>query len=298
MPSVRAVRAVRTVRLTDEQMHRAIVDAAEGEDDSSIEAESDLAEDEASSNESDHESEEDVESDDADFDPNAEGELMVEAVAQAPAQVPVQAHSTIQNHFVGRDGTIWQTESYLKRRLTHNSLRNNMSVNKVILERGKHIDSAKDAFNTIITDKVIEIIVKYTNVEGARIDTLWREVDAIEIRAFIGLLIGAGIERSSKRNYEEFFHRLRGQPIFRATMGLKRFKAILRYIRFDDKDTRVQRRQNDKLAPIRDIFSMINANLGNSYSPGKCLGKFVAPAIDARIRSLEYHHLIGRIYFC
>lgn len=85
---------------------------------------------------------------------------------------------------------------------------------------GEHIDTTEDAFKTIVTDKIIDEIVKFTNAEGAKQDTNWREVDVIELRAFIGLLFSAGIERSSKRNYVEFFVRVRGQPIFRATMGL------------------------------------------------------------------------------
>lgn len=54
-------------------------------------------------------------------------------------------------------------------------------------------------------------------------------------------------------------------------MGLKRFQSIMRIIRFDDKSTRTQRRQNDKLAPIRDLFNMIDANLSRMYSPGNSL---------------------------
>lgn len=54
-------------------------------------------------------------------------------------------------------------------------------------------------------------------------------------------------------------------------MALNRFKSILQFIRFDDKDTRSVRRQNDKLAPIRDLFNMIESNLHRMYSPGECL---------------------------
>lgn len=54
-------------------------------------------------------------------------------------------------------------------------------------------------------------------------------------------------------------------------MGLNRFKSILRFIRFDDKSTRSERRKKDKLAPIRDLFNMIDANLSRTYSPGENL---------------------------
>lgn len=60
-----------------------------------------------------------------------------------------------------------------------------------------------------------------------------------------------------------------GPPIFRATMGLKRFTFLLRFIRFDDKTSRSLRRQKDELAPIRDIFNKINNNLKKMYTPGE-----------------------------
>lgn len=66
--------------------------------------------------------------------------------------------------------------------------------------------------------------------------------DEVEIRAFIGLLIIAGVDRSSKKNYEEFYDSLRGMPIFKATMSKHRFKHILQLMRFGDKDTRSVRR--------------------------------------------------------
>lgn len=111
--------------------------------------------------------------------------------------------------------------------------------------------------------------MKYTNVEAKEHKADWRNLDQDEIMAYIGLLIVAGVDRSSKRNYNEFFIRLRGMPIFRATMSRDRFKSILRFIRFDDKDTRSIRRTHDKLAPIRDVFELINKNLRKHYAPGK-----------------------------
>ena len=57
--------------------------------------------------------------------------------------------------------------------------------------------------------------------------------------------------------------------IFRATMGINKFKQILRFIRFDDKTTHTFRRAKDKLAQIRDIFEECNKNLRKFYLPGE-----------------------------
>jgi hypothetical protein len=50
----------------------------------------------------------------------------------------------------------------------------------------------------------------------------WKEVDEIEINAFIGLLILAGVMRSMNENLEELWSIESGRPIFRASMPLKR----------------------------------------------------------------------------
>ena len=42
-------------------------------------------------------------------------------------------------------------------------------------------------------------------------------------------------------------------------MSKARFKEFLRFLRFDDKATRQERRQTDKLAAIREVFDYIAA---------------------------------------
>lgn len=96
----------------------------------------------------------------------------------------------------------------------------------------------------------------------------WKQTDAIEIRAFFGLLLTAGHLKSNHQSYEVLWDSMYGPPIFRATMGQKRFKALLRFIRFDDKSTRSVRRSKDKLAPIRDIWEQVVNNLRKHYVPG------------------------------
>lgn len=144
-------------------------------------------------------------------------------------------------------------------------------LKKVNTPPGQHLDTNEDFFLSIIDKKIIDVIVKYTNIEGAKQKPNFTLTDAIEIKAFIGVLLAAGVDRSSKRNYVEFFGVLRGQPIIRATISLKRFKQLLRCIRFDDKTTRTARRAKDKLAPIRDVFEMVNSNLKKMYSPSEYL---------------------------
>ena len=90
-----------------------------------------------------------------------------------------------------------------------------------------------------------------------------------EILAFIGLLILSGVFRSIREPISDLYSEdpNRGKPIFPATMPRDRFKAILRFIRFDNLDTRLERLQTDKLAPIRFVFDSINSSLNKAYMP-------------------------------
>lgn len=54
-------------------------------------------------------------------------------------------------------------------------------------------------------------------------------------------------------------------------MAHRRFVFLLRCLRFDDVNTREERRTIDKLAPIRNVFDRFNQNCKVSYIPGSYL---------------------------
>lgn len=90
-----------------------------------------------------------------------------------------------------------------------------------------------------------------------------------ELLAFIGLLYTAGVLRNGMRNLVELWSTDLGNPIFRATMSLLRFKFLAVCIRFDDKRTRQERKTTDKLAPIRFIWDKFIKNCHDMYTPFK-----------------------------
>lgn len=96
----------------------------------------------------------------------------------------------------------------------------------------------------------------------------WTPVTIVELKAFIGLLLLAGVNRSHMEQLRELWSPQGGRPIFCATMSLNRFKALLRYLRFDNKNTRAARREHDKLAAFRDIWEMFIPTLRKHYIPG------------------------------
>lgn len=90
--------------------------------------------------------------------------------------------------------------------------------------------------------------------------------NSTEIYALLGLLYLSGVGHVNHLNCEDLWSRNGyGVEMFHLTMSLQRFKFLLRCIRFDDKETRLERRKTDELAPIRKIFEIFNSNCENGY---------------------------------
>ncbi|XP_053361966.1 piggyBac transposable element-derived protein 4-like [Clarias gariepinus] len=118
-----------------------------------------------------------------------------------------------------------------------------------------HIDDIKSIFDLFLPMPIQNMVLKMTNKEGQRVyGNKWKNLDATDLQAYIGVLILAGVYRSSKEATASLWHAESGRAIFRATMTLKMFHKISRVIRFDDKDTRKDWRAWDKFAPIREVW--------------------------------------------
>ncbi|GBP63903.1 PiggyBac transposable element-derived protein 4 [Eumeta japonica] len=139
-----------------------------------------------------------------------------------------------------------------------------------------------------ISDReMIDIIVTFTNqrITKAQEDgTFSRERDAKpteanEILAVIGMLLLIGLKKQSRTNTLDLWDPFDGQFSLRACMGINRF--LLRFLRFDDSETRIQRKIQDKLAPSRTIFDTFRKKCLKTYS----LGEFVT--IDEQLQGFR-----------
>lgn len=140
-----------------------------------------------------------------------------------------------------------------------------------------------DAFKFFITEEMTNNIVLQTNEEASRrirawnksnrekLHVDWKPVDGEKVRAFIGLCIQAGAFRSSHEPVFTLWSEREGRPVFTATMSRSRFTDMLKYIRFDDKLSRAERQQSDKLAAFRDMWTMFTEQLTEYYIPGNDL---------------------------
>ena len=101
----------------------------------------------------------------------------------------------------------------------------------------------------------MEIILVMTNLEGGRVfaDT-WKTLDQVDLQAYMGLLILAGVHRSNNEATKSLWDGESGRPIFQSTMSLQQFHVLSRVIRFDGRATRSFRWRDDKLAAIRNVW--------------------------------------------
>lgn len=184
-----------------------------------------------------------------------------------------------ETEMTARDGTVWLSRPPVHRRmLPHNICREGS---------GPHAStrnlSIKDTFKKIFSDEICSIIVRETNRKGREIiaeynrtkakhlkDKTWKPITLSELDTFLGLLIIAGVYHN-KRTSIRMMWGDGSHPIFRASMNVERFVWLNRCIRFDNSLTRETRKKTDKAAAIRDIWTMVNANLSSNYKPSDCL---------------------------
>lgn len=130
------------------------------------------------------------------------------------------------------------------------------------------VEDEYTAFELLFPHNLKIMIVNYTNIEGKRVYLEnWRDLNIADLDAYIGLLLLAGVYRSSNEATTSLWDEYKGRHLFRATMSLKKFKMISRVIRFDDRETRQRRRSNDKFAAIRELWDKWVEILPNLFNP-------------------------------
>lgn len=136
-----------------------------------------------------------------------------------------------------------------------------------------------DIFNLFFDDTIFEIIMNSTNIFIDKIrEKFTRERDArytdiLELKAFVGLLFLIGALRCSKKNLSDLWNNSTGNGLESCylSMSEKRFRFLLRCLRFDNVNDRDERRETDKLAPFREVMTIFINNCQKYYTPGEFL---------------------------
>lgn len=123
-----------------------------------------------------------------------------------------------------------------------------------------------------LPDEVVQKIVRYTNLFIDLIQSKYsrdrdcKKTSIEETKALFGLLYYAGVLKASHLNAEELWEEVQ---LFKCVTSLQRFRFLLRMLRFDDKNTRVQRLEVDKLAPFREVFDFVVKKCQANFSAGE-----------------------------
>lgn len=124
------------------------------------------------------------------------------------------------------------------------------------------------------SDEILNTILQHTNAHiQATAETFTRERDAAptnipEIQTLFGLLYMSAVLKSSRLHVKELLSTQgTGVELFRLVMSVNRFQFLLRHLRFDDAQTRNERKNLDKLAPIREIFETFFKNCKDASLP-------------------------------
>ena len=127
-----------------------------------------------------------------------------------------------------------------------------------------------DSFLLYIHNKLKDMIIKYTNAETTKKrGNEWKMLDEVELEAFIGCLIHCGAPYQNKHSLDTLFNLADGNSLARAAFSHNRFKDLLTFIRFDDKNTRTGRKARDQFCPIREFWDQWHKNLGKFFIPGE-----------------------------
>lgn len=173
--------------------------------------------------------------------------------------------------FIAKDGSIW------KKDLPNKNVRTRQSNIVVRLpgvkQYAKSARSVLDCWNLFFSDNILNIIVENTNKKIESIKENYtrersaKNTDLIEIKALLGLIYLAGCLKSNRLNVDELWERNgSGIELFWLTMSQQRFLFLLRYIRFDNFESRDERKLTDKFAPIRDLFTIFVDNCKKAYT--------------------------------
>ncbi|XP_055918514.1 piggyBac transposable element-derived protein 4-like [Eupeodes corollae] len=147
-------------------------------------------------------------------------------------------------------------------------------------DAAKFVKSEVEAWDLLFDSTILETIVFNTNIEigvqrqnsastssststAASTSKYNGDTNIDEIRALIGLLYIAGVQKQSRRAIK-YMWSINCSPIFQAIMGQKRFEFLTNCIRFDDRETRDRA---DKLSPIRLIWEKFCFNSTKYYTP-------------------------------
>ena len=179
--------------------------------------------------------------------------------------------------YVAKSGLEWNSQPFPR---TRRQEKNIVNARGGITQYSEGANTFLDIFNLFLTAEMKYKICHHTNQEASRYFDAWNEknptnkkewkvLESDELDCFLGVLIKAGALRCRKESTREMWTTNTSirRSFFTAALSRNRFEEISTFLRFDDKITRMERREHDKLAAIREIWDMFVTNCRKAFEP-------------------------------
>uniref|UniRef100_A0AAR2K205 PiggyBac transposable element-derived protein domain-containing protein n=1 Tax=Pygocentrus nattereri TaxID=42514 RepID=A0AAR2K205_PYGNA len=165
-----------------------------------------------------------------------------------------------------KDGTVWREEQ-IGRPLHHSPIECNPMDGEPTAFARREVSSRLQSFLCLISLQMLRTIQEWTVQHARQTQHGNWFMDLPELMAFIAILILRGIVRLPA--VHDAWSATLGVPSISKIMARNRFQDIMRHLRFDDKDTRIERVANDRFAAVSDVWGSFVANCIASYNPGR-----------------------------
>ncbi|XP_047531408.1 piggyBac transposable element-derived protein 4-like [Vanessa atalanta] len=185
------------------------------------------------------------------------------------------AVSDISHYYYGKNRFKWSSNPPTRnvRTPSHNILR----LPSIRRNNNSEVLDPVDAFRLIFDDRMMEIILHWTNkkLEDIRNKNtnadkyMIRDTDVIELKGFISILIYTSVFKSNRESILSLYaNDGSGRNIFRATIAMRRFLVLLVALRFDNFADREKRKRTDPACAITEMINLFVENSQKNYNPG------------------------------
>ena len=186
--------------------------------------------------------------------------------------------------YVSRDKkttVTWKTNQVTTgRMLSRNVIRNRPGATSLT----RNAKTPVKAWQLFITNRMIEAITLFTNkriddfrerfqelLEQSNKYAYYERTNENEIRALLGLFYLRGALKLNLRKTNDVFYHKSSNDVFSATMNVKRFQFLCRFLAFDDFTTRRERWQSDRFAAFREFLEDFNERCARMRNPSEYL---------------------------
>lgn len=226
---------------------------------------------------------------DPDFEIQSEHESESEQSLDEDETADPKLEDTPTNYFVGKNNFRWcanQPPQNVRTR-KHNIVMHLPGLRNPAKTLGNNPDIL-DVWRLIFNGAMVQELVQWTNEKIVKMRETYSASDAsflgetnvLEIEAFLGLLIYSEVFKSNHESIESLFATDgTGRDVFRSTMSQKRFLFLLSCLRFDNAQTREERKQSNPAAAIAMIFNTLIENSQKNYTVGTsvCIDEMLVP---------------------